>query len=184
MRHPARGAERKGSPLHWAEVFSPRLACCPLLARQTSHQTCWHLPWLPCDRDDCHVLLGSHCQRPHAHAGWLPMPQHSGCWEGPPLAGNVSLAHRQQLTALCCRRPGAPAVLISIIQAPCVSHSPPPLGFLLPVNKHVSLCFLHGGLCREQFYPQTDHCWGLIFLSAGFHLQYDERFFLPFTYLF
>lgn len=113
-----------------------------------------------------------------------PRPGAAGAGEGPPLTGNVSLAHRQQLTALCRCRPGAPAVLISIIQAPCVSHSPPPLGFLLPVNKHVSLGFLHGGLCREQFWPQTDHCWGLIFLLAGFYLQHDERLFLPFIYLF
>lgn len=134
-------------------------------------------------RDDCHILLGSWREHHHPCAGWLPAPRCSGCQEGPPLAGNVSLAHRQQLTALCRRRPGAPAVLISIIQAPCVSHSPPPLGFLLPVNKHVSLGFLHGGLCREQFWTQTDHRWGCIFLSAGFYLQHDERFFLPLTYL-
>lgn len=126
---------------------------------------------------------GEQCDHHHYDTGWLPVPAQR-VPGGPLLAGKVSLAHRQQLTALCCCRPGAPAVLISIIQAPCVSHSPPPLGFLLPVNKHVSPCFLHGGLCREQFWPQTDHCWGRIFLSAGFYLQHDERFFLPFIHLF
>lgn len=138
-------------------------------------------PWLPHGRDDCHTLLGSSGSITALALAGSPCP---GRQEGPLLAGNVSVAHRRQLTALCRRRPGAPAVLISIIQAPCVSHSPPPLGFLLPVNKHVSLCFLHGGLCREQFWPQTDHRWGLIFLLAGFYLQHDERFFLPFIYLF
>lgn len=130
------------------------------------------------------MLIHPAGEHQHCGAGWLPVSWCRGCQEGPLLAGNVSLAHRQQLTAPLPRRPGAPALLISIIQAPCVSHSPPPpLGFLLPVNKHVSLCFLHGGLCREQFWPRTDHHWGLIFLSAGFYLQHDERFFLPFIYL-
>lgn len=170
--------------LHRAELSSSRLASCPpwleeqaIIRHAGTFPGCPMAGWLP-------HPAGEQCEHHCCGAGWLPVSRHSGCQEGPLLAGNVSLAHRQQLTALCCHRPGAPAVLISIIQAPCVSHSPPPLGFLLPVNKHVSLCFLHGGLCRYKFWPRTDHSWGLIFLLAGFHLQHDERFFLPFIYLF
>lgn len=170
--------------LYWGLRFSPpgSLAAHPGLRNKPSDMLAPSLAapwqgWLP-------HHAGEQCEHQHAGAGWLPVSRHSGCQEGPLLAGNVSLAHRRQLTALCRCRPGAPAVLISIIQAPCVSHSPAPLGFLLPVNKHVSLCFLHGGLCREQFWPQTDHHRGLIFLSACFYLQHDERFFLPFIHLF
>lgn len=173
----------KRSHLHWAELFSPRLACCP---PSLDEQAIRHAGTFPGSPTAGRTATSCWEQWEHhrSGAGWLPVSRRSGCQEGPLLAGNVSLAHRRQLTALCRRRPGAPAVLISIIQAPCVSHSPPPLGFLLPVNKHVSLCFLHGGLCRQQFWPQTDHRWGLIFLSAGFYLQHDERVFLPFIYLF
>lgn len=138
----------------------------------------WQHRWLPC------VLhpAGQVAHPPRDSPSLLaesPLPTAAGARRAPRSLENVSLAHRQQLTALCCRRPGAPAVLISIVQAPCVSHSPPPLGFLLPANKHVALCFLDSGLCRGQRWPPTDHHQGLIFLSAGFYLQHDERLFLP-----
>lgn len=157
--------------------FSPQSlpAAHPLLSQQTIRHAGTFPPSL------------QHTQLPHPSLSgdsppWCclaPCSEHGRSWEGPCSLENVSLAHRQQLTTLCSRRPGAPAVLISIIQAPCVSHSPSPLGFLLPVNKHVALRFLDGGLCREQCWPQTDHHQGLIFPSAGFYLQHDERLFLP-----
>lgn len=175
--HPLCGAGRRGLPPQGTSAFLLKVCLLPTpcSASKPSDMLAPSLP--PCSTHNCHIprCLEIH----HPGAAWLPAPQHGRSWEGPRSLENVSLAHRQQLTTLCSRRPGAPAVLISIIQAPCVSHSPSPLGFLLPVNKHVALRFLDGGLCREQCWPQTDHHQGLIFPSAGFYLQHDERLFLP-----
>lgn len=152
--------------------FLPEACLLPTPRSANKPSDAWHHRWLPC-------VLHPAQRFPILVLAESPLPTAAGARRAPRSLENVSLAHRQQLTALCRRRPGAPAVLISIVQAPCVSHSPPPLGFLLPANKHVALRFLDGGLCRGQRWPPTDHRQGLIFLSAGFYLQHDERLFLP-----
>lgn len=177
-QHPSSGAGRQGSPLHRRQ-FSPRglPAAHPSLSQQAIRCLA---PSLAPLRAASRWASSTPAQRfPILVLAESPLPTAAGARRAPRSLENVSLAHRQQLTALCRRRPGAPAVLISIVQAPCVSHSPPPLGFLLPANKHVALRFLDGGLCRGQRWPPTDHRQGLIFLSAGFYLQHDERLFLP-----